>query len=329
MSFYVCVAPYSSTLHAAPLNLDPSRPQSKNFPAVYANHRGTQHLTHYAVRFTTTSAHTTSGSPHSARALSLHSLASTPLSPHTMSTTNPNIDPTIFTTLQTKIDEESAIRDSLRSLIDDLSRQSRLITSHLSRIHNTPTSHLPTQVLDPCTPLIHQQASTIQQLATTASQYPFHKYNSLWSRDLQTILTSLQLHEWLTSGQLLTLEQTGAFLGVPVNIKPPEKDTFHITIEDYLLALTGTVEELARLAPNSVTMGDLGRPLQISRFVKEVHAGFQLLNLKNDTLRRRSDGVKYAVKKVEDVVYDLSLRGLVPKDGGEGDGVEGKMEAVL
>jgi hypothetical protein len=45
-----------------------------------------------------------------------------------------------------------------------------------------------------------------------------------------------------------------------------------------------------------------------------VHAGFQILNLKNDTLRKRSDGIKYRVKDVEDVVYDLSLRGLLPKD---------------
>jgi GMP synthase PP-ATPase subunit len=39
------------------------------------------------------------------------------------------------------------------------------------------------------------------------------------------------------------------------------------------------------------------------------------LNLKNDILRKRSDGIKYKVKEVEDVVYDLSLRGLVKREG--------------
>ena len=48
--------------------------------------------------------------------------------------------------------------------------------------------------------------------------------------------------------------------------------------------------------------------------MKDVFAGFQILNLKNDILRRRSDGLKYRVKDVEDVVYDLSLRNLVPKN---------------
>ena len=68
-----------------------------------------------------------------------------------------------------------------------------------------------------------------------------------------------------------------------------------------------------RLARNAVTLGDYERPLLINQFVKDVHAGFQILNLKNDILRRKSDGLKYRVKDVEDVVYDLSLRNLVPK----------------
>jgi hypothetical protein len=48
--------------------------------------------------------------------------------------------------------------------------------------------------------------------------------------------------------------------------------------------------------------------------VKDLHAGFQILNLKNDSLRRRSDSIKYNVKKIEDVVYDLSLRNLIPTE---------------
>jgi predicted translin family RNA/ssDNA-binding protein len=98
-----------------------------------------------------------------------------------------------------------------------------------------------------------------------------------------------------------------------VNLK--DRDAFHITIEEYLQALISLIEELTRLAINSVTLGDYRRPLQISQFIKDLHAGFQILNLKNDSLRRRSDGIKYQVKKVEDVVYDLSLRDLIPKNG--------------
>ena len=62
----------------------------------------------------------------------------------------------------------------------------------------------------------------------------------------------------------------------------------------------------ARLAVNSVTLGDFSRPLQISKFIKDVHAGFQLLNLKNDVLRRRSDGIKYNVS-IPEVVWTLRI----------------------
>ena len=224
-----------------------------------------------------------------------------------MTTSPPHIDPFIFTTLQTKIDEETIIRDSLRTIVDTLTKQSRLVSSILSRIHNTSTASLPSSVLQPCIQPLQDQISTVQTLAQTASQYPFYKYNGIWQREIQNVITSIQLHDWLSSGHLVTLDEVGARLNVPVNLKSPSADAFHITIEDYLLALTSTIEELARLAPNAVTLGDYRRPLQISRFVKDVHAGFQLLNLKNDVLRRRTDGLKYSVKKVEDVVYDLEL----------------------
>lgn len=52
--------------------------------------------------------------------------------------------------------------------------------------------------------------------------------------------------------------------------------------------------------------------MQISNFVAELNAGFRLLNLKNDSLRKRFDALKYDVKKIEEVVYDLSIRGLKP-----------------
>ena len=110
----------------------------------------------------------------------------------------------------------------------------------------------------------------------------------------------------------MTARSKAEICAVPVNVK--DRDTFHLTIEEYLHALISLLDELSRLARNSVTLGDYKRPLQISQFIKDVHAGFQILNLKNDALRKRSDGIKYRVKEVEDVVYDLSLRGLSSKE---------------
>ena len=66
----------------------------------------------------------------------------------------------------------------------------------------------------------------------------------------------------------------------------------------------------SRLAVNAVTSGDYNRPMRIAKFVGDLDSGFRLLNLKNDSLRKRFDGLKYDLKKVEEVVYDVTIRGL-------------------
>jgi len=64
---------------------------------------------------------------------------------------------------------------------------------------------------------------------------------------------------------------------------------------------------------NAVTAGDYARPMRIAKFVGDLDAGFRLLNLKNDSLRKRFDVLKYDLKKIEEVVYDVTIRGLRPK----------------
>jgi hypothetical protein len=96
-------------------------------------------------------------------------------------------------------------------------------------------------------------------------------------------------------GRWLEPEHVGEIMNIPVRLE--DRDAFHLTLEDYLQAVITLAEELARLCRNSVTLQDFRRPLIISNFLKEIHSGFQILNLKNDgTLRRRVDSLKYKVR---------------------------------
>ena len=65
---------------------------------------------------------------------------------------------------------------------------------------------------------------------------------------------------------------------------------------------------------NIVIAGDYEKPKRIASFISDLDAAFRLLNLKNDSLRKRFDALKYDLKKVEEVVYDLSIRGLKTQD---------------
>ncbi|KAK4242559.1 Translin [Achaetomium macrosporum] len=236
----------------------------------------------------------------------------------------PMIDPALFDQLKSKIEEDTNVRKELDQIIDELNQHVSYTQGVLSRIHSTPRSKYEA-LLGQVENGIKQEIQTVGRLSAFASQYPYYKYNHKWSRTVQDAISTVILCAWLGGmspeskpgevGRLLTLEDVGKAFEVPVNLK--DRDAFHITIEEYLLGLIAVVDDLSRLAVNSVTLGDNAMAVQISGFVKDLHAGFQVLNLKNDTLRKRVDSIKYAVKKVEDVVYDLSLRNLIPAQGSQ------------
>lgn len=94
-------------------------------------------------------------------------------------------------------------------------------------------------------------------------------------------------------------------------VKSKQEDGFHLDLENYLMGLLQMVSELSRFAVNSVTMGDYSRVLSLQHFVSDLNSGFRLLNLKNDSLRKKYDSLKYDVKNLEQIVYDLSIRGLL------------------
>ncbi|PSR83915.1 Translin [Coniella lustricola] len=227
------------------------------------------------------------------------------------------IDPQIFEHLKAKIDEDTQTRDELTQIIQKLERDVSYTQGVLSRVHSTPRSTYPA-FLPQVDTSIKLELEDIHALSAAASKHPYYKYNFKWTRAIQDAVFTVLLESWLGGslvpegriGRLLTLEEVGALFQVPVNLT--DRDAFHITIEEYLLAVTSLTDELSRLATNSVTLGDHELAVKISKFIKDLHAGFQLLNLKNDILRKRVDAVKYHVKKVEDVVYDLSLRNLIP-----------------
>ncbi|KAG9383482.1 Translin [Pyrenophora tritici-repentis] len=248
------------------------------------------------------------------------------------------VNQAIFQDLQARIDEDTAVKDELRDIIQALEKHNRNVSFVLSRAHSTPVADL-AEVLKAAQEPVDNVVDTVSKLSQAASKMPYYKFNNMWSRQMQGACESALFWGWLGGykyeggdvqcGRLLTIEELGEIFKsmltiskeqyvadketVPVNLK--DRDEFHLSLEEYLQSLITLVEELTRLARNAVTLGDYERPLLINQFVKDLHAGFQMLNLKNDSLRRRSDGLKYRVKDVEDVVYDLSLRNLVPKKG--------------
>ncbi|KAG4913409.1 hypothetical protein JHK84_053871 [Glycine max] len=77
--------------------------------------------------------------------------------------------------------------------------------------------------------------------------------------------------------------------------------------------------ELPRYVVNQVTAGDYDCPRKVLKFLTDLHAAFRMLNLRNDFLRKKFDGMKYDLRKVEEVYYDVKIRGLTPNGEPVGD----------
>uniref|UniRef100_A0A1B0GWQ7 Translin n=1 Tax=Rattus norvegicus TaxID=10116 RepID=A0A1B0GWQ7_RAT len=148
-------------------------------------------------------------------------------------------------------------------------------------------------------------------LTSLKTKFPaeqYYRFHEHWRFVLQRLVFLAAFVVYLETETLVTREAVTEILG----IEPDREKGFHLDVEDYLsgvLILASELVRRSRLSVNSVTAGDYSRPLHISTFINELDSGFRLLNLKNDSLRKRYDGLKYDVKKVEEVVYDLSIRG--------------------
>ncbi|RCI16716.1 hypothetical protein L249_1923 [Ophiocordyceps polyrhachis-furcata BCC 54312] len=266
----------------------------------------------------------------------------------TTTTTQQGIS-TVLASLAAELEEEASTREAVVRVVQRLERGVGAAQAVLSRVHSTPREGY-AEIVAQVEGLVRSQiVQLIGELGAVASPHPYYRYNSLWNRTVQGAVTVVLTCGWLggfssetSSSSLSTTTNTdididaASALPVPsssssssppqacignlvdhqttariLGMKSEPRTGFHLPLEDYLHALPDLSSELARLAPNAVVLGDVNLPLTIAGFVKDLSSAFQLLNLRNDGLRRKADSLKYHVKRVEDVVYDLSLRGLV------------------
>lgn len=146
-----------------------------------------------------------------------------------------------------------------------------------------------------------------EQLAGVIPIGQYYRFSDHWNWTTQRIVSLIALVVYLEAGFLVTRDTCAEILG----LRTKQSDGFHLDLETYLMGMLQMVNELSRFAINSVTLGDYSRVLSLQRFVADLNSGFRLLNLKNDGLRKRFDSLKYDVKKIEEIVYDLSIRGLL------------------
>ena len=194
-----------------------------------------------------------------------------------------------FQPLFQELETDRSLSDCIREKSKELDQTYRSLSSLLNSIHSTKGSEFDS-LIQSSLPLISRCRSQIRDLAELVPQGGYYRWCDDFSFSLRSVASSLILIHLLATGSLLTKHEAAIILGL--SEAHVDSSKLMLSTEDYLHATINAINELARLAVNSVTLADFRTPLRLASFVKEVHAAFQLLNLKNDSLRKRFDGLK-------------------------------------
>ncbi len=85
--------------------------------------------------------------------------------------------------------------------------------------------------------------------------------------------------------------------------KIPSISSLRVNEEDYLLGICDLTGELARRAV-MIANKDVKRVEKIKDLVEDIFGEFLKLDLRNGNLRKKSDAIKWNLKKIEEVLYD-------------------------
>jgi predicted translin family RNA/ssDNA-binding protein len=216
------------------------------------------------------------------------------------------------------------IRDQIKLKVRELEQGIREAIAILAKIHHCDGLANLTDLLASVDNLLDTRIKTgIVALSTVIPKGQYFRFHNHFNYSLQKLVFIVTLIHFLRHDKLTFLNETAARLDM-THDQEQRDEKLYLDFEDYLAGVIHLSNELSRFTVNCVTNGDLKRPMQISAFLQEVLEGFRLLNLKNDNLRKKFDSIKYDMKKVEEVVYDLSIRGLLVKQPKEAKGAGDK-----
>ena len=103
------------------------------------------------------------------------------------------------------------------------------------------------------------------------------------------------------------VEAVAYFSFVKEKIIPSRKD-LNIRLECYLLGLCDLTGELVRNAILSATKEKYSEVKSVYSLVEEIFNNMLQFDFRNSDLRKKFDGVKYDLKKLEDLVLQLKLK---------------------
>ncbi|KYR02532.1 hypothetical protein DLAC_01377 [Tieghemostelium lacteum] len=212
----------------------------------------------------------------------------------------------IFEKFTTELEEEYQTRQNIKTITQQIDSVERKLTLYIQNYHQQQPQSQDKPNYQQLLKELEPIKEHFGQLKTLIKPIHYYKYRDHWKQHLSQIVFCLTFSNWIDNKTLLKIDEIQTLL----NLDKPGAGQLSIELEDYLLGLCNLSNEMSRYCVNCVIRQDYDTPLKISLFVSDLFSGFRLLNLKNDIIRKRYDSMKYDLKRIEEVVYDISVRNL-------------------
>lgn len=129
--------------------------------------------------------------------------------------------------------------------------------------------------------------NTLKQLVQKS---PKLGHEGIFKVAIQEYVEALGLYEFVKTGKIINYSDE---FGDP---------------ELYLMGLCDLCGELVRKAINSSIKENYKMSVKIRKFLEQLYVEMSKFDFKNGELRRKYDGIKYDIKKLDDLVFQLKMK---------------------
>ncbi|MBS3137829.1 hypothetical protein J4232_05315 [Candidatus Woesearchaeota archaeon] len=98
------------------------------------------------------------------------------------------------------------------------------------------------------------------------------------------------------------------FYGIVKHKKIPTNKELTVGYDEYFLGLCDLTGELARQAVLLATKKEFAKVKVLNDIVHDIFGFFSSLDIRNGELRKKFDAVKWNLRKMEDILYDASMK---------------------
>lgn len=138
--------------------------------------------------------------------------------------------------------------------------------------------------------LVKEMATVLNKLYSGANKNQLYLYEGFSRIAIQEYIEALAYYEFIKNNRI------------------PDFKKEYIDEEYYLLGLCDLGGELVRSAVNAGIVANYQKILRIKQLVDELYGALIKIDFKNGELRKKFDALRWELKKLDDIVFELKLK---------------------